>query len=61
MTNYKDALVLMNDLDEFADNHRFPEAENLIAKARMALEKDLGGMFPPARKSLKSSQVYLIQ
>ncbi|WP_306112787.1 MULTISPECIES: hypothetical protein [unclassified Roseovarius] len=61
MTNYKDALVLMNDLEEFAETHRFPEAENLIAKARMALEKDLGGMFPPVRKPLKSSQVYLIQ
>ncbi|WP_306115993.1 MULTISPECIES: hypothetical protein [unclassified Roseovarius] len=61
MTNYKDALVLMNDLEEFAETHRFPEAENLIAKARMALEKDIGGMFPPVRKSPRTSRIYLIQ
>ena len=61
MTSYKDTIVLLNDLEEFADRHEFPEAENLIAKARMALEKDLGGLFPPVRKSPNSSRVYMIQ
>ena len=61
MTSYKDTIVLLNDLEEFADTHEFPEAENLIAKARMALEKDLGGLFPPVRKSPNSSRVYMIQ
>ena len=50
MTSYKNAIVLLNDLEEFADTHEFPEAENLIAKARMALEKDLGGVFPSSTK-----------
>ncbi len=61
MTSYKDANVLLNDLEEITDSHGFPEAENLIAKARMALEKDLGGLFPSVRKSPRSFQVYLIQ
>ena len=61
MKNFRGALVLLNDLEEFADTHEFPEAENLIAKARMALEKDLGGLFPPVRKSPNSTRVYMIQ
>lgn len=37
MTSYKAAIVLLNDLEVFADTHEIPEAENLIAKARMDL------------------------
>ena len=45
MTSYKVAIVLLNDLEEFADTHELPEAEVLIEKARNALEQDLGGLF----------------
>ena len=61
MTSYKDAIVLLNDLEEFADTHEFPEAENLIAKAREALEKDLNGMLLPTRRSAKSPRLYPFQ
>ena len=61
MTCRKDAVVLLNDLEEFADIHEYPEVGNLIAKARMALRKDRGNEFPPVRKSRGSSQVYFIQ
>ncbi len=61
MTSYKDALVLLNDLEEFADNYELAEAENLIAKARLALAKDLGNEFPSVRKSQRVSQIYLDQ
>ena len=39
---------MLNDLEEFAETHEFPEAENLIAKARMALENEYE-MFRPIR------------
>ncbi len=55
MTSYKDALVLLNDLEQFADTHDYPEAEDLIARARMALEKDMGSEFPRVRPPQVSS------
>lgn len=61
MTNYEGALGLLNDLEEFADTHEFPEAEKLIARARQAIEQELGGTFPPSSKSTKTSRVYIIQ
>ena len=60
MTSYKNALVLLNDLEEFAENHHFPKAEELISKARVAIERDLGTQFPPVRNSHKPAPVYLI-
>lgn len=51
MTGYKSALILLNDLEKFADNHDFPEAENLIAQARQALDKDFSSELPPVRDS----------
>lgn len=51
MTSYKNALVLLNDLDKFAETYDFPDAEALISKARQSLEKDIGSVFPPVRKS----------
>lgn len=60
MTSYKDALVLLNDLDKFAETHGLHEAEELILKARQALENDLGNAFPPVRKLPKPSRVYPI-
>ncbi len=50
MTGYKSALVLLNDLEKFAGNHDFPEAENLIAQARQALDKDFSGELPSVRE-----------
>ena len=50
MTSYKDALVLLNDLKKYADDHNFPEAEKLIAQARQALDHDFGFKHPPIRK-----------
>ena len=61
MTSYKNALLLLNDLDKFTDTHGFPEAEQLILKAKQALESDLGNTFPLVRKSPKPSRVYRIQ
>ncbi|MEO3416803.1 hypothetical protein AAFO92_19300 [Roseovarius sp. CAU 1744] len=61
MTSYKDLLVLLNDLEEYTDDQEFPEAEKLIAAARKAIEKDLGGTFPAVRKSPRTSVVYMIQ
>lgn len=61
MTSYRDALVLLNDLEEFAETHEFPEAEDLIEKARVALEQDLGTDLHSVRKSPREPQVYLIQ
>ena len=60
MTSYKDALVLLNDLEEFADSYHFPKAEELISKARAAIERDLGTQFPPVRNSHNPAPVYLV-
>ena len=61
MTSYKDALVLLNDLEEFANVHELPEGENLIAEAREAIETDLGRTLPPIRKPASFVQVTLIK
>ena len=43
MTCFKDALLLLEDLEELASCNEFPEIENLIQNTRKALEMDLGG------------------
>lgn len=60
MTSYKDALVLLNDLEEFADNQELTETLRLIAKARKALDEDFGADFPPIREPEKPSSVRLV-
>ena len=61
MTSYRDALVLLNDLEKYAEDQNFPEAEILIAQARQALDTDFGGKFPPVRKPQTLSKYRVIQ
>ncbi|MEO3417412.1 hypothetical protein AAFO92_22365 [Roseovarius sp. CAU 1744] len=55
MTSYKDLLVLLNDLKNYADKNNFPEAEKLISRARQAMDKDFGSSFRPVRRPQKTS------
>lgn len=41
MTSYKSFVSLLADIEKSSEMYEFPEAENLIAKAREALRKDL--------------------
>ena len=61
MTSSKDALILLEDLEEYADNHHFPEAEKLIAQARQALDSDFAGEFRPVHKTPKQAREHPFQ
>ena len=40
MMMFKDMLALLKDIEDFNEAQDFPEAENLIQEAKMAIEKD---------------------
>lgn len=61
MTSYKHAVVLLDDLEEYADNHEFSEALMLIAKARKALDEDFGSEFPQIYRPKKPSSARQVQ
>ena len=59
MSSYLDAVILLEDLEEFSKNHRLQEAKKLIVNARIALKEDFESSQSPSHLSQKSSQIYL--
>ena len=49
MMSYNDAIVLLNEFEDYAKTHNVPAILDLIVNARTSLAKDFGVTFPPVQ------------